>query len=284
MKVFEGIADTARLCGRYRAAGLSIGFVPTMGALHAGHVSLFERARSECERVVASIFVNPTQFGPGEDLAAYPRTPGADIAACRQGGVDLVLLAREKEVYPAGFQTWVQVEDLSRPLCGARRPVHFRGVATVVTQLLQIVTPHRAYFGAKDYQQCRIVERLVKDLHLPAEIRVVETMREADGLAMSSRNVYLDAGARRAAPRIHRALRAARDLVLAGETRASRVLDALREALETGPDLRVDYAEVRDAATLEDLPGGLLPGKPGSVLIAVAVFAGKTRLIDNVVA
>ncbi len=282
MKVVESLEEITRLCDRYRAAGLSVGLIPTMGALHEGHVSLFRRAREECDRVVASIFVNPTQFGPGEDLASYPRPREADAGACRGAGVDLLFFARAEEMYPEGFQTWVTVEELARPLCGASRPVHFRGVSTVVTQLLSAVKPHRAYFGQKDYQQCLVVRRLAKDLHLGAEIRILSTVREADGLAMSSRNAYLDAASRRVASRIQRALARARDLVLAGEGSVDRIVTHLRAELEAGGGLRIDYVEVRDASTLRELEEGWLRRGSGGVVIAVAAFVGGARLIDNV--
>jgi pantoate--beta-alanine ligase len=283
MRAIERLAETAERCDRYRAAALSVGFVPTLGALHDGHVSLFRRAKSECDRVAVSIFVNPTQFGPGEDLAAYPRPREADLAACREAGVDLVFLGAAGEMYPAGFQTWVTVDELSRPLCGASRPVHFRGVATVVTQLLSIVRPHRAYFGQKDYQQSLVVRRLALDLHLGAEIRVLPTVREADGLAMSSRNRYLDAGARRVAPRIARALAGARELILGGEEHVEAVVARLRSDLEREGGLRIDYAEVLEAATLRAFEGGLLRRGPGGIVVAVAAHVGGARLIDNVV-
>ena len=283
MRIVEKLEDAAAWCGRYRASGLSVGFVPTLGALHRGHASLIERARAECDRAVASIFVNPTQFGPGEDFTAYPRPREKDLALCRAAGVDLVYLARAEEIYPPGFQTWVTVEEVSKPLCGVSRPIHFRGVATVVTQLFAVVRPHRAYFGAKDYQQTLVVRRLVADLHLDTEVRVEPTVREADGLAMSSRNAYLDAEARSAAPRIRAALLAARTRVLEGETRTAAVLDRLREVLRPDALLELEYAEVRDATTLQEFPDGVVRSTPGGVVIAVAARAKGTRLIDNVV-
>ena len=283
MKITRSSSETALWCERYRAAGLSVGFVPTMGALHEGHLSLMRRARSECDRVVASIFVNPTQFGPKEDFSRYPSMPEADREACRSAGVDLLYFGRTGDMYPGGFQTWVEVERLSQPLCGRSRPGHFRGVATVVAQLFQIVKPHRAYFGKKDFQQCRIVQRLVEDLHMELEIRPCETVREADGLAMSSRNAYLDPEARRIAPRIYEALRAARDLVLAGESRATAVADALIRELSAQGGLEIEYAEVLDAETLDGFPGGLIQPGPGGVLLAVAARVGGTRLIDNLI-
>jgi len=283
MIVLESLEAVRNLCERYVSAGLSVGFVPTMGALHAGHVSLFRQSRCECEKTVVSIFVNPTQFGPGEDFASYPRPREADTELCRGAGVDLLFFASAGEVYPEGFQTWVTVGEVSKPLCGKSRPVHFRGVATVVTQLLSIVTPHRAYFGEKDYQQCLVVQRLAQDLHLGCSIRICPTLREPDGLAMSSRNQYLDPRSRRSAPRIRQALLAARDLVLAGETQVERILDRLRSVLEPGEDLRIDYAEVRDASTLEDFGDGVIRRGGAGIVIAVAVIAGRARLIDNIV-
>jgi pantoate--beta-alanine ligase len=283
LKVVRTSAETALWCERYRSAGLSIGFVPTMGALHAGHVSLIAAASRECERVVASIFVNPTQFGPGEDLARYPRPIALDLEILRDAGVALAFLGEDGDMYPPGFSTWVEVERLSAPLCGRSRPGHFRGVATVVTQLLAVVRPHRAYFGAKDYQQARIIERLARDLHLPAEIRTCPTVREPDGLAMSSRNRHLGPEARKVATRIYSALEAARALVDRGETDVDRIREALRSGLQPGADLEIDYTDVRRADTLEDFAGGVARRSPGGVLLAVAARVGGTRLIDNIV-
>lgn len=283
MRVVRASAEAAILSDRWRAAGLSTGLVPTLGALHEGHAALFRVARAECDRVAASIFLNPTQFAPGEDLAKYPRAPDRDLDTCRRAGVDLVFLPEAQDIYPQGFQTWVTVEDLSRPLCGASRPGHFRGVATVVAQLLSIVKPHRAYFGLKDFQQALIIARLVKDLHLGTEIRTVETVRDADGVALSSRNAYLDAAARRTAPRIRRALSAARDAVLRGEDRVPEITAILERELRPGADLEIEYAEARSADTLEEFAGGIVRRSPGGVLLAVAARVGGTRLIDNVV-
>jgi pantoate--beta-alanine ligase len=289
LRVARTAAETATWCERYRAAGLSVGFVPTMGALHAGHAALLAAARRECDRVVASIFVNPTQFGPGEDLASYPRPLEEDLEVLRDAGVALAFLGDAGDMYPPDFQTWVQVERLSAPLCGRSRPGHFRGVATVVTQLLATVRPHRAYFGEKDFQQARVVERLARDLHLHLEIRTCPTVREPDGLALSSRNRRLGPQERRTASRIHAALRSARALVLGGETDAARIRDALRDALRPAPpaapgaDIEIDYAEVLRADTLQEPPGGVVRRSPGGILLAVAARIGRTRLIDNIV-
>lgn len=282
MIVVRTAREMALWSERYRAAGLSVGFVPTMGALHEGHVSLLLRARDECERVVASIFVNPTQFGPGEDLAAYPSTPDEDLRAASEAGADLLFLGSPPDMYPEGYQTWVTVEGLTRPLCGAVRPGHFRGVTTVVAQLLHLVRPHRAYFGLKDYQQALAIERMARDLHLDVEIVKCPTVREADGLAMSSRNVYLGARARAAAPRIYRALVDLRDLARRGDDRVEALRLRLVESLAADDDLQVEYAEVLDADTLEEFPDGTVP--PGaSILAAVAARVGTARLIDNIV-
>ena len=283
MRVVRTSAEAAFRADRWRAAGLSTGFVPTMGALHEGHAKLLRVARGECDRVSASIFVNPTQFAQGEDLGKYPRTQEKDLETCARAGVDFVFVAEAHDIYPEGFQTWVTVEELTQPLCGRSRPGHFRGVTTVVAALLSIVRPHRAYFGLKDYQQARVIERMVRDLHLGTEIRPVETVREPDGLAMSSRNAYLDPAARGVAPRIHRALSAAREAVLRGETRVSEIRGILARALAPGEDLEIEYADVRSAATLEEFSDGKARRSPDGILLAVAARVGGTRLIDNVV-
>jgi pantoate--beta-alanine ligase len=283
VKVEKDCRSVLRLSERYRAASLSVGLVPTMGALHAGHLSLIACARGECDRVVVSIFVNPTQFSPGEDLASYPRPLEADLEACRRSGVDLVFCGAAADLYPEGFQTWVNLEDLTKPLCGEHRPGHFRGVATVVTQLLSVVKPQRAYFGKKDYQQCLVVERLVRDLHIDTEVRLVETVREPDGLAMSSRNAFLGAKERQAAARLYRALMAARDAIEGGEDSVEKLVACMRRELVPGDDLHLDYAEARDAETLAAFADGRLPRRGNHVLLAVAARLGGVRLIDNIV-
>ena len=281
MRASASSEDVARRCARFRAAGLSVGLVPTMGSLHDGHLALVRSARRECDRVVVSIFVNPTQFGPREDLASYPRPLEEDLELCRRAGVDIVLCGEAADLYPEGFQTWVRVEELSRPLCGASRPGHFRGVATVVAMLLDIVRPHRAYFGRKDYQQTLVIRRMIADLHLAVDVRTCPTVREPDGLAMSSRNAFLSSDERRRALAIRAALRSAAALVRGGQRFARTVRAALAEALPHGDGDRIDYAEVLDAATLEEFGADRLPGEPDRVLLAVAVFVGSTRLIDN---
>jgi pantoate--beta-alanine ligase len=246
-----------------------------MGALHAGHAALLRRARAENDAVVATIFVNPAQFGPGEDYSRYPRRTREDHRLCREEGVDVLFTPSAESLYPAGFQTWVTVEDLSRPLCGAFRPGHFRGVATVVLKLFNLVQPTRAYFGRKDYQQLKVIERMARDLDVPVEVVAVETVRDADGLALSSRNAYLSPAERAAAGGLPRALeRAAMVLRATGSARraaaeGTRVLDRI-------PGGRTQYMEIRDAETLAPLAAG-----SRRAVAAAAVRMGGTRLIDN---
>jgi pantoate--beta-alanine ligase len=256
----------------------SVGLVPTMGYLHAGHVSLVERARRENDRVAASLFVNPTQFGPKEDLARYPRDIDRDTRLLEAAGCDLLFAPAVEEIYPAGFETAVDVGTVGATLEGARRPGHFRGVATVVMKLFGIVQPDRAYFGHKDAQQLAVIRKMVRDLDLPVEIRGCPTMREADGLAMSSRNVYLDADDRRAAPALHRALAAARDRWSAGERNAEALREVMRAVLAAEPRIRVDYVSVADPDTCAELEQ-----VDGPALFSLAAHVGKARLIDNVV-
>ena len=259
-----------------RAEGRVIGLVPTMGALHAGHVALVERAKRECSNVIASIFVNPKQFGPKEDFAKYPRTLEADSEKLSAAGVDALFLPEAAEIYPGGFRTYVNVEGLSERLEGRSRPGHFRGVATVVLKLLEIVQPHFAYFGRKDAQQLRIISQMARDLNLDAEIVVCPIVREADGLALSSRNAYLSAEERRAATVLHRALDAGRAELTAGVRDSLHLQGALRKVLEAEPLAAVDYAEIVDADTFEPVTRIARP-----CYALLAVFLGKTRLIDN---
>jgi pantoate--beta-alanine ligase len=266
-----------------RRDGRRIALVPTMGALHAGHLALVDEARRRADVVVVSIFVNPAQFDAAADLAAYPRTLEADLAACRARGVDRVFEPEPGELYPPGHQTWIEVSELAKPLCGASRPGHFRGVATVVAKLLVAAKPHVAVFGAKDFQQLALVKRLVRDLGLDVEIVGHPTVRESDGLALSSRNVNLSPDARREALCLVRALEAAESAVRAGERRRDAVLAAAREAIAKAPLARLDYAELRDPETLAPAPERL----DSSVLLALAAFLprrdgqGEVRLIDN---
>jgi len=275
------IAEARRLVASARREGRSVGLVPTMGALHAGHLRLIEEARAASGFVVASIFVNPTQFGPSEDFRRYPRTLDADLALCARGGAGLVFAPEVEEVYPRGaIATFVEVPDLAGKLEGASRPGHFRGVATVVLKLFGIVGPDLAFFGAKDYQQQLVIRRMVADLDVPVAIRTVPTVREPDGLAMSSRNRYLDPDHRRAAVVLSAALDAAIGAVDAGERDADSIRQILRRTIESEPLAALDYAEVADADSLE--PAAIVgPGRRTVALLAARV--GPARLIDNAI-
>jgi pantoate--beta-alanine ligase len=253
-----------------------VGFVPTMGYLHAGHISLVQAAKADCASVAASIFVNPTQFGPNEDLAKYPRDLPRDLALLEAAGVDLVWTPTVEVMYPVGFQTWVEVDGLTRLLEGEVRPGHFRGVTTVVAKLFNAVTPDKAYFGQKDAQQAAVIRRMTKDLNFPIEIVVCPTLREPDGLAMSSRNVYLSPAERQAAPVLFRSLSAAQAAYQSGEQNAEKLRTLVRETVASEPLARLQYISCADYDTLEELD--TLGGK---ALISMAVFMGKTRLIDN---
>lgn len=255
-----------------------VGFVPTMGYLHEGHLSLVRRARSECASVAVSIFVNPTQFGPHEDLDAYPRDLPRDLEMLEAERVDLVWTPTPEVMYPPGFQTWVTVEKLTQPLEGAWRPGHFRGVTTVVTKLFAGVQPHKAYFGQKDAQQARVIQQMTHDLNLPIEIVVCPTVREPDGLAMSSRNSYLNPDERKAAAVLYRALTAARAAFDAGERDASRLRAIVTEIIGSEPLARLQYVSCADYETLQELEVA-----NSGALMSLAVFVGKTRLIDNLI-
>jgi pantoate--beta-alanine ligase len=255
-----------------------VGLVPTMGYLHAGHISLVELARQDCASVVASIFVNPAQFGPSEDLSAYPRDIPRDLDLLQKAGVDLVWLPTPEIMYPPGFQTWVDVEEITKPLEGAMRPGHFRGVATVVAKLFNAVQPHKAYFGQKDAQQVAVIKRMALDLNFPLEIVIGPTQREADGLALSSRNKYLNAAERQAATVLHRALRAAQAAFAAGERSGGRLRALMQVEIEAEPLARLQYVSCADPLTLQELD--LITN---GALLSMAVFVGKTRLIDNLV-
>lgn len=253
-----------------------IGLVPTMGALHAGHMALVERARKECLPVYASIFLNPTQFGPHEDLSKYPRPLEADAEKLTNAHVDALFLPSPEEMYPHGFSTYVHVEGISERLEGKSRPGHFFGVSTVVLKLFEIVQPHFAYFGRKDAQQARIIQKMVHDLNLDVELVICPTVREPDGLALSSRNAYLDAQERKAATVLHRALQAAERELSSGVRDTLELQGAMRKVLDKEPLARVDYAEIVDAATFEPV---VRVGRRSYALLAVRI--GSTRLIDN---
>lgn len=279
-RVCRTIAEFRAACDEARAAGHRVGFVPTMGALHAGHLELVRVARRYAERVAVSIFVNPTQFGPSEDFNKYPRNLDRDVELLRSVGADLVLSPSADEMYPTGEKTRVRVSGLSEHLCGPFRPGHFEGVATVVSKLFAIAGPCTAVFGRKDYQQLKIIERLARDLLLPVQVIGQPTVRDADGLALSSRNAYLSSEERSRALAIPRALRKAGAAFQAGERSAQALIGPVRAAL-TEAGLRPDYAEIADADELVPLVGDARVGE--RALIAIAAFCGTTRLIDNLV-
>ena len=276
MQVIHTAKDMRRIC---RTVERPLGLVPTMGALHEGHLALVRRAKQENSTLAATIFVNPTQFGPEEDLQQYPRDLERDLDLLRKKGVDLVYTPGVEEVYPSGFDSWVEVGGLSDKLEGAHRPGHFRGVATVVAKLFNLIQPDRAYFGQKDGQQTAIVRKMVKDLDLGLDIVVVPTVRDPDGLALSSRNVYLTPQQRRAAPVIHRSLCAASTLWGDGVRDGDRLRAEVLAVLQQEPLLNgIDYVSVADAETLEELDQ-----VQGCVMVSVAVTLGQTRLIDNII-
>jgi len=254
------------------------GFVPTMGYLHEGHVSLARRAREECKSVIVSIFVNPTQFGPSEDLSKYPRNLERDLALLEAAGADLVWTPTPEVMYPPGFSSWVEVEGLTKPLEGAARPGHFRGVTTVVAKLFNAVQPQRAYFGQKDAQQAAVIRKMTRDLNFPIEVIVCPTVRETDGLAMSSRNSYLSPEERQAATILFRALTAAKAAYERGERDAESLRQVMAATLASEPRAQMQYVSVADYDTLEELQT-----VTGRTLLSMAVYLGKTRLIDNFV-
>jgi pantoate--beta-alanine ligase len=278
MRIVSTIAEARGAVRALRTNGRSIGLVPTMGALHAGHVSLVRAAREQCDAVVVSIFVNPTQFGPNEDFAKYPRTWDADCALLESEGVDLILAPIATEMYPAGASTFVEVEGVSDRLDGASRPGHFRGVSTVVAKLFHIVSPDKAFFGQKDAAQVAVLRKMVRDLNFDLELVVCPTVREADGLALSSRNRYLSVEERRQALVLSRALQRVEERVAQGVLDAATLIDDALAVLASEPGIRLDYFKVVDPDTLEDVAD-----VRNSALAAIAVFVGPTRLIDNAV-
>jgi pantoate--beta-alanine ligase len=279
MQVIRSSDELNRRLRPYRDSHKKVGFVPTMGYLHEGHLSLVRRSRKENRITVVSIFVNPLQFGPKEDLKRYPRNEKRDLAMLKKAKADFIFIPDPKKFYPEDFQTYAKVEGLSGPLCGKTRPIHFRGVATVVLKLLNIVRPDAVYLGQKDYQQFRVIEKMAEDLSLPVSVRMVPVVRERDGLAMSSRNIYLNAEERRQAPALHRALEAAAKAVKKGERSAEKLRKVMRESLRGAPRLRLDYLEIVDARTLRPV---VKLTKDRRIAIALAGFFGKTRLIDNI--
>lgn len=270
------IKELRSLIKSWKREGLSVGFVPTMGALHEGHESLIKRAVEENDKVIVSVFVNPTQFGPNEDFDSYPRDIDKDLAICKNAGASLVFNPEPSEMYFTDKSTTVSVSGLTSVLCGSKRPGHFDGVCLVVSKLLNIVTPDKAYFGQKDAQQVAVIKRMVRDLNIDAEIVACPIIREEDGLAKSSRNTYLSEEERKAALVLSRSLERAKDALLNGERNATKVKEIINEELNKEPLSRIDYVEIVDSDSLENVD---IIEK--SILIPIAVFIGKTRLIDN---
>lgn len=277
MEVAKTIEEIKSIVKTARTEGKKIGFVPTMGALHIGHISLIEAAFKECNFVVVSIFVNPTQFGPGEDFEKYPRPLQADLKICQKAHVDVVFVPEPQQMYPTENLTWVNVEKLTEPLCGRFRPGHFRGVTTVCAKLFNIVAPDVAYFGQKDTQQAIVIKRMVADLNMPLEIVVCPTIREPSGLAVSSRNQYLTERQKKDAANIYQSLQTCRKLIEAGTTDARQIIAEMQKTLQRIPSAEIEYISIVDAETLESIEK-----ISGKVLAAVAVRIGTTRLIDNI--
>lgn len=276
MDICYTIKDVRERVNAWKREGLTVGFVPTMGYLHEGHKSLMQAARANNDKVVVSVFVNPMQFGPNEDLESYPRDFEKDSALCESVGVDLIFHPDPEEMYADGFCSYVDMNGLTTELCGKSRPIHFRGVQTVVLKLFNIVKPDRAYFGQKDAQQLAVIKRMVKDLNVDTEIVGCPIVREADGLAKSSRNTYLNPDERKAALILSRSLKLGRKLIENGETDAKAVIKAITDSINTEPLAKIDYVDVVDFDTITPVDK---IGK--SVLVAIAVYIGKTRLIDN---
>jgi len=276
MKVVKTIQEVREIVSGWRREGLTVGLVPTMGFLHEGHQSLIRKSASQNDRTVVSVFVNPIQFGPNEDLEAYPRDLNRDMKAVEEAGGSLIFNPEPAEMYPGHFTSFIDTTETTELLCGAVRPVHFRGVCTVVGKLFNIVLPDRAYFGQKDAQQLATVRRFVRDLNFPLEIVACPIVREADGLAKSSRNTYLSADERQAALILSRSLKKGREAIEGGETDAKTVISIITESLQTEPLARIDYVEVVDFENIQRTPV-----IQGETLVAIAVYIGKTRLIDN---
>lgn len=278
MEVAETIKSVRRLVKAARSKGNKIGLVPTMGALHIGHICLIEKAVKECDFVVVSIFINPTQFGPAEDFEKYPRSFESDLEICRKAGVDIVFAPSPQEMYKKENLTWVNVEKLTEPLCGRSRPRHFRGVTTVCAKLFNIVEPDVAYFGQKDAQQAIVIKRMVADLNMPLEIVVCPTVREPDGLAVSSRNKYLSEQQRKDATCIYKSLKKCESLVEAGTTDSKTIIGEMKQILNQVSSIEIEYISIVDAESLQELER-----IAGKALAAVAVKIGSARLIDNIV-
>jgi len=277
MKVAKTIKSVRNLVKAVRSKGKIIGFVPTMGALHIGHISLIEKAKQQTDFVVVSIFVNPTQFGPGEDFKKYPRPLSADLKICRKAGVDVVFAPATEQMYPKENLTWVNVGKLTEQLCGRFRPGHFSGVTTVCAKLFNIVAPDIAFFGQKDAQQAIVIKRMVADLNMPLKIIVCPTVRQADGLAVSSRNQYLTRQQKKDAPLIYKSLQKCQKLIEDGVTDSKTIINQMRKILQQAPSIKIEYISIVDADTLQELKK-----ITGKVLTVVAVKIGSTRLIDNI--
>lgn len=275
MKIVSTITEVRAQVGEWKKAGNTVGFVPTMGYLHEGHMSLIDAA-GENDKVVVSIFVNPMQFGPNEDLASYPRDLEHDAALCEAHGVDLIFHPTPEEMYGENFYSYVDMNVLTQELCGLSRPVHFRGVCTVVAKLFNIVTPDKAYFGQKDAQQLAVIKRMVKDLNMPLTVIGCPIVREEDGLAKSSRNTYLSAEERKAALVLSRSIFLGRQMVEEGEQDCKKIIAAMREEIEKEPLAKIDYVKIVNLDTVQQIDK-----ISGDVLAAIAVYIGKTRLIDN---
>jgi pantoate--beta-alanine ligase len=276
MLIFKTIAEAQSACAQLRGEGRILGLVPTLGALHEGHLSLVRAAKAECDIAAVSIFVNPTQFGPNEDFSKYPRTFEQDCALLEREGVDLIFAPTVEDMYPAGASTFVLVEGVSERLDGASRPGHFRGVTTVVSKLFHILCPHKAFFGQKDAAQVAVLRKMVRDLNFPLHLVVCPIVREPDGLAMSSRNRYLSEKERQQALVLQRALGEVEKRAAAGEAKSSALIEAARSVFASEPDVRIDYVAIVDPDTLVDVSH-----VRSGALVAVAAFVGATRLIDN---
>jgi pantoate--beta-alanine ligase len=280
MKVITSALEMQTISKKLRLEGKTIGFVPTMGYLHEGHLSLVRASKKDCDVTVVSIFVNPIQFGPNEDLSRYPRNFERDKNMLEKEGVDFIFYPNVEEMYPVGFNTTINVEGVTKNLCGASRPGHFRGVTTVVGKLFNIILPDIAYFGQKDYQQLITIKKMVKDLNFPIEIVGMPIVREKDGLAMSSRNTYLNAEERVSALCLYKSILLAKKLIAKGERNVQNILKSVEKLIKSTPFTKIDYVKICDPETLEYIEEGEIKGH---VLLALAVFVGNTRLIDNAI-
>lgn len=278
MKVYRNVRSLAKKISEIKRLNDTVGLVPTMGFLHEGHISLIRKARKNTDHVIVSIFVNPTQFGPGEDFKKYPRDLKRDLDICRKEGADIVFVPKAKDIYPDGYSTYISVRGITEKLCGASRPGHFRGVATVVAKLFNITAPDIAYFGQKDAQQAIVIKKMAEDLNMRVKVKVMPVVREKNGLAMSSRNVYLSRRERIQAQSIYKALRLARELFHDGEKDSGIIINKMKRVIGKQAETKIDYIKVVGIKNLEDVK----KISRGS-LVAIAAWVGKTRLIDNVI-